>query len=101
MFQEYSKARSVYINRDAQGVARELLHFDSPVSAQASTPDLIAAEYLRKYGDLLGITPGQLTHVSSSPSQTVTNDPVEYRLLQELTTSSTTATVALNQTDFG
>ena len=43
MFQGFSKARKVYINRDAQGVARELLHFDSPVAIQAATPELVAA----------------------------------------------------------
>jgi len=34
MYQEFSKARKVYINRDAQGIARELLHFDSPVATR-------------------------------------------------------------------
>jgi len=101
MFQGFSKARKVYINRDAQGVARELLHFDSPVAIQAATPELVAAEYLRKYGDLLGIASGQLAHVSSPPSQTLTNDSVEYRLLKDFSTSETTGTVALSQTDFG
>ena len=48
MFQEFSKARKVYVNRDSQGVVRELLHFDSPVAVQAANPDLITAEYLRK-----------------------------------------------------
>jgi zinc metalloprotease ZmpB len=101
MFQEFSKTRKVYINRDAQGIARELLHFDSPVAVQATSPNLIAAEYLQKYGDLFGITPAQLNNVSSPPSPTLTNDSVEYRLLKQLNTSETTATVALDQTDFG
>ena len=52
MYQEFSKARKVYINRNVQGVAIELLHFDSPVVIQATSPELIAAQYLRKYGDL-------------------------------------------------
>ena len=101
MYQEFSKARKVYINRNVQGVAIELLHFDSPVVIQATSPELIAAQYLRNYGDLLGITPSQLNNVSSPPSQTLTNDSVEYRLLKDLNTSETTETVALNQTDFG
>ena len=101
MFQEFSKARKVYINRDAQRVVRELLHFDSPVAIQATSPSLMAAEYLRKYGDLFGITPAQLNNVTSPPSETLTTDSVEYRLLEELNTSETTATVALDQTDFG
>jgi zinc metalloprotease ZmpB len=101
MFQEFSKARKVYINRDAQGVARELLHFDSPVAIQAASSNLIAAEYLRMYGDLFGITPAQLNNVGSRPSQTLTDDSVEYRLLKELSTSERTTTVALDQTDFG
>ena len=101
MFQEFSKARKVYINRDAQGVVRELLHFDSPVAIQATSPSLMAAEYLRNYGDLFGITPAQLNNVTSAPSETLTTDSVEYRLLEELNTSEAIATVALDQTDFG
>src|ERR1700727_1389668 len=101
MFQEFSKARKVYINRDAQGVARELLHFDSPVAIQAASSNLIAAEYLRMYGDLFGISPAQLNNVGSQPSQTLTDDSVEYRLLKELSTSERTTTGAHDKTDFG
>jgi hypothetical protein len=101
MYQEFSKARKVYINRDAQGIARELLHFDSPVAIKAASPNLMAAEYLRKYGDLFGITPAELNNLSSALSRTLTDDSVEYRLLEELNTTETTATVALDQTDFG
>lgn len=101
MHQEFNATRNVYVNKDSQGKTRELLHFDKPVVSEAHTPQLIAFDYLKTYGDLLGISLEQLNNLSASPSQTITDDPIEYRLLDEKQVSNNAVTVAFHQTDLG
>jgi hypothetical protein len=100
MFQEYDRARQVYVNRDAQGVARELLHFDHPVKISERSPLLKAGDYLRRYGGLFGISAEELGSVATPPSTTLTREGVQYRRLAE-TPQSTSLTVSLAQTALG
>ncbi|MGH7210799.1 MAG: hypothetical protein ACREF1_04980, partial [Acetobacteraceae bacterium] len=94
MIQEFDRSRQVYVNRDAQGIARELLHFDHPVQIVERTPQLAAGDYLRRFGDLLGITASQLANLANPPSATLTQDGVEYRRLSEKSQFDT-VTIAL------
>ena len=55
MYQEYDATSKVQINRDDKDVARELLHQDEFVVTDANTPQLAAADYLSKFGNLLGV----------------------------------------------
>jgi zinc metalloprotease ZmpB len=100
MIQEFDRARQVYINRDAQGIARELLHFDHPVQIVARTPQAAAGDYLRRFGDLLGISQSQLSNLDNPPSATLTQDGVEYRRLSEKAQFDT-VTASFAQTDLG
>ena len=100
MNQEFNSARNAYLDRDEKGVVRQLLHTHSPVLIQARTPQLGAAEYLHRFGELLGLTPKQLGRLSQSPSSGIEDAPVEYRFLQEKRQFDT-VTVAYYQTDLG
>ncbi len=100
MYQEFNATRNVYLDRDDQGIVRQLLHTHAPVASQARTPQLVAAEYLNQFGELLGLTVAQLQNLSQSPSISVENAPVEYRFLTEKRQFDT-ATVAYYQTDLG
>ena len=98
--QEFNAARNVYIDRDIDGVIRQLLHTHAPVSLEASTPQLAAAGYLEKFGELLGLVQEQLKNLSLSPSDSIEDSPVEYRFLKEKHQFDS-ATVAFYQTDLG
>jgi hypothetical protein len=76
------------------------LHLHAPVRSKAHTPQLVAAEYLHQFADLLGLTAGELKNLSLPPSPTIENAKVEYRFLQEKHQFDT-ATVAFYQTDLG
>src|SRR6266404_375470 len=100
MNQEFNIARNVYLDRDEQGVVRQLLHIHAPVAIQAGTPQLAAADYLHQFGELLGLTPTELANLSLTPSTNVQNASVEYRFLEEKRQFDS-ATVAYYQTDLG
>jgi zinc metalloprotease ZmpB len=100
MNQEFDSSRNLYFDRDIQGVVRQLLHTHAPISIQAHTPQLAAEKYLSEFGELLGLTPSQLKNMSSSPSDTIEDAPIEYRFLDEKRQFDT-ATVAYYQTDLG
>jgi hypothetical protein len=100
MYQEYLPSSRVYINRNNDGVVRELLHLDEPWVSNAPTPTLTASAYLATFGNLLNIQPTELSHISAKPSTDLTNDLNEYRLLSEKSVFDTT-TFTLQQTYFG
>jgi hypothetical protein len=100
MNQEFNSARNVYLDRDEQGNARQLLHTHSPVVSEARTPQLAAAAYLQEFGGLLGLTAEQLKSLGMPPSATIEDVAVEYRFLQEKHQFDAT-TVAYYQTDLG
>jgi hypothetical protein len=100
MYQEFNSARNAYLDRDEEGIVRQLLHTHAPVVSEARTPQLAAAEYLDQFGELLGLTSEQLKNLSLSPSPIIEDAPVEYRFLQEKHQFDT-ATVAYYQTDLG
>ena len=83
MTQELDVARNVYLDLDEQGVVRGLLHFNEPFASAASTPQLVAADYLESFSDLLGVEAAQLAQLGLSPGTTITKDGVEYRFLLE------------------
>ena len=72
MNQEFNSARNVYLDRDEQGVVRQLLHTHAPVAIQAGTPQLVAADYLHQFGELLGLTLAELANLSLTPSTSET-----------------------------
>jgi zinc metalloprotease ZmpB len=100
MYQEFIPSRNVYVDRDDNGVVRQLVHAHAPVGSDARTPQLVAAEYLEHFGDLLGFEPRQLTSLGLPPADTIEDAPVEYRFLDEKHQFDTT-TVAYYQTDLG
>ena len=83
MRQELDVARNVYLDRDDQGIVRGLMHFNAPVEIDARTPQLVAANYLARFSDLLGVTAEELAQLSLSPGKQITKDGVELRFLQE------------------
>ena len=100
MNQEFDAGRNVYIDHDASGVARQLLHFHSPIFISAATPQLVADTYLHQFADLLGLPPEQLANLGLTPSENVERSPVEYRFFKEKRLFDS-ATVAYYQTDLG
>jgi len=55
MRQEFNDAKKAYVNRDDKGIARDILQSEDSFVSHAPTAQLAAAEYISKYGDLLGI----------------------------------------------
>jgi zinc metalloprotease ZmpB len=95
--QELDVARNVYLDLDEQGVVRGLLHFNEPFASAAPTPQLVAANYLESFSDLLGLEAAQLAQLGLSPGTSITKDGVEYRFLLEKQQEGIT-TVAYQQT---
>jgi zinc metalloprotease ZmpB len=100
MNQEFDSKNNVYIDRDSQGHVRQLLHFDAPVRSQAPTPQLVAAEYLNRFGQLLEIGANQIQHLGVAPDTRLTDATTEFRFLGEKAHENG-ATVAFYQTYFG
>lgn len=97
MTQELDAARNVYLDRDDEGVVRGLLHFNEPFASAAATPQLVAAEYLESFSDLLGLETAQLQALGQEPGTQITDDKVEYRFQLEKAQPGVT-TVAYQQT---
>ena len=100
MSQEFNDTRNVYVDRDAQGFPRQLVHTHAPVLIEARTPQLAADTYLRQFGELLGLTSTQLERLSASAATTVEDAPAGLRYSEEKRQFDT-ATVAYYQTAFG
>src|SRR5215831_12520695 len=100
MHQQFNKTNNVHINRDDKGIVRELLHADKPFTSQANTAQLAAAEYLSKYGGLLGIKSDETKKLSLSHEGDVVNAGNELRFCSEKRQFDMT-TVTYQQTYFG
>lgn len=100
MHQEFNEATGLLMNRDDQGAAREWLHLNEPFLSREGTAQSAAAEYLRKFGSLMGIQPDQLRNLGLSPDKRPTDALEEYRFFEEKGQFDTT-TVIYSQTYFG
>jgi hypothetical protein len=98
--QEFSLVGNVHVNRDDRGIVRELLHTDEPFVSAARTPQLAAAEYLDKYGTMLGITPDETRRLGLSPEREMAHAAGELRFQAEKQQFDMT-TVAYQQTHSG
>jgi len=100
MDQEFDVGRNVYLDRDEHGTVRQLRHVDVPFQSHARTPQLVAAEYLHSFADLLELPPAGLGRLSDSPARRPEAAEVELRYLGEKEQFDT-ATVAFHQTALG
>jgi zinc metalloprotease ZmpB len=100
MNQEFDQANKVLINRDDKGVTRDLLHTEEPFVSQAPTPQLAAAEYLDKFGGLLGLKAGETDNLDLAQAAAPTNVADDLRFQEEKSQFDTT-TVLYQQTRFG
>ncbi len=100
MTQEFDQERNTYIDRDLQGIARQLIHTHAPVLIDAPTAQAAAADYLGQFREQLGLTPEHLQRLSSPPATDIQRAPVELRFSEEKGQFDT-ATVAYQQTDLG
>jgi zinc metalloprotease ZmpB len=100
MNQEFDHARNLYLDRDADGIGRQLSHTHAPLIIEGATARDAAVAYLHRLGELLGLTSDQLKNLDSSPSTTIEDAGVEYRFLDEKVQFDTVA-IAFSQTDFG
>ena len=98
--QEFVHARNSYLDRDAEGTGRQLSHTHAPVVIEAATAQHGADAYLRRFGDMLGLTADQLQNLQATPSTTIEDAGIEYRFLGEKQQFDTVA-IAFSQTDFG
>jgi hypothetical protein len=100
MNQEFDHARNVYLDRDSDGIGRQLSHTHAPVVIEGGTVRHVAVAYLHRFGDLLGLTPDQLKNLDSPPSKSIEDAGVEYRFIDEKQQFDTVS-IAFSQTDFG
>ncbi len=100
MHQQYDESAKVHLDRDATGVARNLLHVDEVFVSSARTAQLAAREYLEKFGPTLGLKLDELNHIGLRPERRPTDVGVEYRFLQE-TSQFDATTVTFSQTCLG
>ncbi len=99
MFEEFDARSQTRILRDDAGVARTLSH-DRYIASDAQTPQLVASDYLARYGELLGLGPDELRHLFAPVEREPTGDATEYRLRSEKHQFDLT-TVVFSQTHFG
>ena len=100
MHQEFNEANKVSVNRDERGVVRDLLHTEEPFVSHAPTAQLAAAQYLNKYGRLLGISSEELNSLGLSHETDVVDVAGELRFYTEKRQFDMT-TVTYQQTHFG
>jgi zinc metalloprotease ZmpB len=100
MYQEFNQEHNVQVNLDDKGVARELLHAEEPFVSEAPTPQLAAAEYLSKYGGLLGIEAKETDNLSLAPEAAMVDAGGELRFRSEKKQFDMT-TVTYRQTYLG
>ena len=98
--QEFDHARNVYLDRDAEGIGRQLLHTHAPVVIEGATVRHVAAAYLHRFGEMLGLTSDQLKNLHSPPSTSIEAADIEYRFLDEKQQFDTVS-IAYSQTEFG
>ena len=97
---EYSSAANAYLDLDTAGAVRGMSHLGAPFVATAATAQLIAAEYLHTFADLLQIPQAALARLDRAPDPLPTGDPVEFRFAAEKPLGGLT-TVAYDQTVLG
>ena len=100
MNQEFDAAANLHINRDSTGVARQLLHTEEHFVSQARTPQLVAAEYLSKYGELLGLAPQETANLGLMQQADPVDAGGELRFHREKHQFDMT-TVGYQQTHYG
>ena len=97
MAQELNVARNTYVDIARDGSVRGLLHFNKPFDSAAATPQLVGADYLDNFSDLLGVEPAELANLGLAPGKVITEDGFEFRFLQEKQNQGVT-TVVYQQT---
>jgi len=68
-----------FVNVTVDGRATAQLHLQKPFTAQARSPEALAAAYLRSEGGRYGIAPGEVQQSAETPLGTVTDEGVRYR----------------------
>jgi hypothetical protein len=97
---EFDESVNAHVNRDQDGVVRDVLHLEGPYLASAPTAQLAAQEYLRQYHELFGISLDELNSLSLAPAERPEPVDVEYRFLTEKAQFDTTV-VTFSQTCLG
>ena len=100
MSQEFNDFAKAILDRDDQGKPRGILHVEQPYLSGAPTAQLAAHDYLKKFGEVLGLRESELRSLGESPESAPTDDGVEYRFWSEKPQFDTT-TVTFAQTCFG
>ena len=100
MYQEFDATSKAMVNRDDKNVVRELLHQDENVVSEANTPQLAAADYLSKFGNLLGLGGGETDNLALTHGTDLSDAGGELRFQREKQQFDTT-TVMYQQTHFG
>ncbi|MBI2853074.1 MAG: hypothetical protein HYX84_08285 [Chloroflexi bacterium] len=100
MLQEFDPAEQIYLSKDQQGIVRELLHFEKPFVPKSQFPQLVAREYLERFGRYYQIPAEELAHLDLEPERDLIDARVEYRFL-EMKEAFDTVTVGIQQTYFG
>lgn len=100
MNQEFDPGRVVYIDRDPRGTVAQLRHLDRPYVSRARTPQLVAADYLHEFRDLLEIPEATLANLGATPSAEPGASGVEFRFVTEKHQQDLT-TVGFSQTVLG
>lgn len=100
MSQEFIASANAHVNRDDQGVVRDVLHIESPYATAAPTAQLAGQEYLETHRQLLGISQDELRSLGLAPDRRPGPAGVEYRFLAEKSQFDTTI-VTYSQTCLG
>jgi hypothetical protein len=100
MFEEFDARTQTRIVRDTDGVARLLSHADQYIATQASTPQLAAQDYAKRFGRLLGLRQQHLRNLFLPIAHEPASADIEYRFLAEKRHSDVSA-VAFHQTCLG
>lgn len=79
MFQRFDPTSRTFVNVTVDGRATAQLHLQKPFTAQARSPEALAAAYLRSEGGRYGIAPGEVQQSAETPLGTVTDEGVRYR----------------------
>ena len=97
---EFHEPMNAHIVRDNLSAVRQILHTNNAVAIKAANAFDAAVNYLRSYGNRLGLQPKALEHLHLRPQTDPTDIGVEDRFLSEKRQFDTT-TVTFQQTCLG
>ena len=79
MVNEFSPSANAYLTKNDDGKVQSITHFDEPYKSNAANPQLVAQEYLTKYGVEYGIADSTMSSLNQVSDRDISDSVLEIR----------------------